>query len=195
MVSKGIKKILLNDGVGILPTDTIYGLVGLAFSKKAVERIYKLRRRNPKKPMIILISSFKDLDLFNIKIDYQFKKLLNKFWPGKVSIVLPCRSKKFVYLHRGTKTLAFRWPKKRDLINLIKKIGPLVAPSANPEGKPPAKTIEEARKYFKNKADFYIDAGEIRGLPSALIQIKNNDIILKRKGGIKLKDLKGRLLT
>ena len=68
MVSKGIKKILLNHGVGVLPTDTLYGLVGSALSKKAVARIYKLRRRNPQKPFIILISSLADLKLFNIKL-------------------------------------------------------------------------------------------------------------------------------
>ncbi len=161
-----IEQILLNGGVGILVTDTIYGLVGSALSKKAVARIYKLRRRNSRKPMIILISSLKDLNLFNVKVNNQLKKLLNKFWPGKISIILNCPSKKFLYLHRGAKTLAFRLPNKRDLVNLIKKVGPLVAPSANPEGLPPAKTISQAKKYFGEKVDFYADSGKINGLAS-----------------------------
>lgn len=71
----------------------------------------------------------------------------------------------------------------------------MAAPNANLEGKSPVKTIKEARKYFKAQVDFYIDTGEIHGLPSTLIQIKDNDIILKRKGGIKLKDFKGQLLN
>jgi len=82
--------------------------------------------------------------------------------------------------------LAFRLPNKKDLINLIKKVGPLVAPSANIEGKPPAKTISQAKKYFGEKVDFYIDSGKISGPPSTLIEIKNNDIFIKREGAVKL---------
>ncbi len=186
MVDEEIIRILRNGGVGVLATDTLYGLICSALSGKAVRRIYKLHQRNPKKPFIILISSLADLKLFNIKIDNRTRKQLLRFWPGKISIILACRSKKFFYLHRGTKTLAFRLPDKKDLVNLIKKVGPLVAPSANIEGKPPAKTISQAKKYFDKKADFYIDSGKLSGLPSTLIKIKNNQIIVLRKGVVKI---------
>lgn len=182
-----IIRILKKGGVGVLSTDTLYGLVGSALSKKAISRIYKLRRRNPKKPLIILISSLKDLDSFKIKLGGKSEKLLRKFWPGKVSVVLDCPSRKFVYLHRGTKTLAFRLPAKKSLIDLIEKTGPLAAPSANPEGKPAAETIREAKKYFGNKVDFYADAGKSGGSPSTLIRIENDNIIILRKGAVKIK--------
>jgi len=185
-MKKDIVDILLRGGVGVLPTDTIYGIVGLALSKKAVARIYKLRKRNPKKPLIILISSLRDLKLFDIILNRETKKLLEKLWPGKVSVILPCRNKKFAYLHRGTKTLAFRLPKKRELTGLLKKAGPLVAPSANWEGHPPAKTAKAAKKYFGNKIDFYIDAGKLESLPSTLIEIKNGKINILRAGGGKI---------
>ena len=178
-----VKKILLNGGVGILPTDTIYGIVGSALSEKAVARIYKLRKRNPKKPLIILISSLKDLELFNIKPDIKTKKLLNKFWPGKVSIIFLRVDKKLAYLHRGIKSLAFRLPKKRDLRKLLEETGPLVVPSANWEGFPPANTIKEAKRYFNKGVDFYVDAGKLTAEPSALIQIKNHKIEILRSGG------------
>ncbi len=175
-----VKKILLNGGVGILPTDTIYGIVGSALSKKAVARIYKLRKRNLKKPLIILINSLKDLDIFGIRLNVKIKILLKKFWPGKVSIILPCLDKKFYYLHRGTKSLAFRLPKKPDLIELLEETGPLVAPSANWEGFPPASTVKEAEKYFNGKVDFYIDAGKLTSKPSSLIKIKDDKIEILR---------------
>jgi len=185
-VEKEIVKILKNGGVGILPTDTLYGLVGSALSKKAVRRIYQVRQRNPRKPLIILISSLADLKLFNIKINSKTKNQLLRFWPGKMSIILPCRGKKFIYLHRGTKTLAFRLIAKKDLVNLIKKVGPLVAPSANLEGMPPAETISQAKKYFgpeqSRRINFYINGGRLAGPASTLIQIKNNSILVKRKG-------------
>lgn len=180
-IDKEIESILLNCGVGVLATDTIYGLVGSALSKEIIKRIYQLRRRNLKKPLIILIGSLFDLKLFGIKISNKTKKQLLEFWPGKVSVILPCPGKKFAYLHRGTKNLAFRLPAKKSLVNLIKKVGPLAGPSANLEGKPPAKTIIEAKKYFGDKIDFYINSGKIIGSASTLIQIKNNKIIVIRK--------------
>jgi tRNA A37 threonylcarbamoyladenosine synthetase subunit TsaC/SUA5/YrdC len=85
-------------------------------------------------------------------------------------------------VRRDVKTLAFRLPAKKNLINLIKSTGPLVAPSANPEGLTLAKTVKEAKKYFGE-----IDAGKFSGLPSTLIQItKNNKILVKREGAVKL---------
>lgn len=153
--------------IGIIPTDTIYGLVGPALSKKEVERIYKVKKRGTKKPFIILISSIKDLELFKIKIDKDAENILKKLWPGKVSVILPCPYKKFEYLHRGTKNLAFRLPRKKQLIKFIRKYGPLVAPSANPEGLPPANSIREAKEYFGDRIDFYI-SGSINDKPSTI---------------------------
>jgi L-threonylcarbamoyladenylate synthase len=163
----------------VMPTDTIYGIVARALDKKAVERLYKIRRRNPKKPFIILISDISDLKKFSILTNRLTDQLINRFWPGKVSIILPCTSQKFAYLHRGTKTLAFRFPKKPSLIRLLKKTGPLVAPSANPEGLAPAKTIAEAKKYFGEAVDSY-NSGRVGGRPSKLVAIKNGKIEILR---------------
>lgn len=180
-------EIIKNGGVGVLPTDTLYGLVGSALNKKSVEKIYKLRKRNSGKPFIILISSLKDLNLFEIKLEKETEKLLKKLWPGKVSVILACVSKKLKYLHRGTNSLAFRIPKNKKLINLLKKTGPLAAPSANHEGKKPASTITEAKKYFGNKVDFYVDGGILKSQPSTLVEIRGGKIIVLRQGAVKIK--------
>ena len=170
-------------GVGIIPTDTIYGICGQALNKSVVCKIYKLRRRSPKKPMIVLIASAGDLKLFGIKISAKMKNILNKAWPGKVSVVLPCRNKEYTYLHRGTQTLAFRLPKNKKLIKLLKNTGPLVAPSANWEGFSVSININQAKKYFGTVVDFYVDAGIKKSSPSALIEIKTDGINILREGG------------
>ena len=158
--------------VGILPTDTIYGLVGSALSKKAVERIYKLRKRNKKKPFIILISSPEELRLFGVSPSKEVDSLLRRLWPAKASIILPCPNKRFLYLHRSRKSLAFRVPASRWLRNFLAVTGPLVAPSANLAGKPFAKTIKEARAYFGDKVDFYLSKGALRDRPSVILELK-----------------------
>jgi tRNA pseudouridine55 synthase len=173
---------LQHGGIGVIPTDTIYGIVGNAMKPETVERVYSVRNRDPKKPMIVLISSINDLKKFYIKIDSKLKKRLEQIWSKNkpTSIILPCESKNFEYLHRGVKSIAFRIPNKKDLVSLLKKVGPLVAPSANPEGEKPATTIPEAKKYFGKSIDFYVDEGKLNGKPSILITLKNVGEIIKR---------------
>jgi L-threonylcarbamoyladenylate synthase len=174
--------LLLKEGaIGVIPTDTIYGICTNALNKKAVEKIYKLKKRTAQKPVIILISSLKDLKIFNIKLNQKQKIFLKKIWPSKISVVLPSKSKKFFYLHRGKYTLAFRLPKPSWLLNLIKISGPIIAPSANFEDKKPAKNISQAKKYFKNKV-FYYDKGDLISKPSTLIKINNKKIEVLRIG-------------
>lgn len=174
-------KLLRAGKIGVIPTDTIYGLVGQAFSKRAVEKIYEIKKRDTKKPFIILISSSLDLKLFGIKIMPETAKILKNFWPGPVSVLFSCRDKKLAYLHRGTNKLAFRLPKDKKLRNFLHSTGPLVAPSANHEGQKPAQNLKQAQKYFGDQVDFYIDGGKMRSKPSTLVEIKDGKIITMRK--------------
>ena len=112
--------ILKKGGIGVMPTDTIYGIVGSALSEKVVGKIYKIRHRQAKKPMIILIGSYNDLKFFDIETSRKTKKILQRFWPGKISIILSCPHKKFAHLHRGTKSLAFRLPNPLWLRKFLK---------------------------------------------------------------------------
>ncbi|MFZ8848599.1 MAG: methylated-DNA--[protein]-cysteine S-methyltransferase [Minisyncoccia bacterium] len=212
---------LLKEGaIGVIPTDTIYGICTSAFNKKSVEKVYKLRKRNPNKPCIILISSLEDLKKFNIRLTLWQKKILEKLWPGKVSVVLGMQTMQtsrrlggtnedfidlawtnqnkisarsafhsamsaYKYLHRGTNSLAFRLPKNKLILNILKISGPLIAPSANWEGYEPAKNIKEAKKYFGNKV-FYLDRGDLISKPSSLIDLRTKKIQILREGeGIK----------
>ncbi len=81
---------------------------------------------------------------------------------------------------RGTGSIAFRYPKDERLQEILKDTGPLVAPSANPEGMPPATTIEEAKKYFSESVDFYVDGGTRDAKPSSVIQFKDEKEIILR---------------
>ncbi len=168
--------------IGVIPTDTIYGIVCQALDAEMVERIYKIKGRQPEKPFIILISKIQDLELFGIFLTDEQIKILESLWPNKISIVLACQNDKYNYLHRGTNSLAFRLPKDDQLRRFLDKTGPLVAPSANPEGSKPAKTIAEARKYFGDKIDFYVNGGQIDSIPSALIKLEHNNFQILREG-------------
>jgi len=157
--------------VGVIPTDTLYGLVGTAMVPETVTRIYELKKRNPEKPLIVLVSGIEDLEQFGVVVSDALYSQLEHHWPGPVSIILPTIDDTFSYLERGSGGIAFRVPNDGELLSLLKATGPLVAPSANPEGLPPATTIEEAKDYFGSDIMFYLDGGKKDGLPSTIISI------------------------
>ncbi|HEY9585916.1 MAG TPA: L-threonylcarbamoyladenylate synthase [Candidatus Paceibacterota bacterium] len=168
--------LLKEGGVGVLPTDTLYGLVGSALVPETVERIYELKRRDGRKPLIVLISHIDELEQFGIVCSEELMVRLNTYWPGRYSIILPAIDDQFDYLSRNTGTIAFRMPDKEDLLEILSQTGPLVAPSANIDGNSPAKTAEEARKYFGTDADFYIDGGELGGKPSTVLELDGEKV-------------------
>lgn len=179
---------LLKDGkVGIIPTDTIYGIVGSALIPNIVEKIYKLRKRASNKPFIILISSLDELEKFDIKLTQKQREFLEKIWPNPVSVVLSCKDEKFKYLHRGKNSLAFRMPKDEKLLEILKQTGPLVAPSTNFEGDKSSETIDEAKKYFGEDVAFYVDGGFVKSKPSTLIRLETDGSIeILREGAFKI---------
>jgi L-threonylcarbamoyladenylate synthase len=186
---KKAENILKKGGIAVIPTDTIYGLVAKAFDKKAVERVYKVRGRDKDKPCIVLISSISDLKKFDISLVDNQKKFLEKVWPGKVSVILPCTSAKLKYLHRGKKSIAFRMIGKRNknLFSIIKSVGPLIAPSANPQGMSVATKRSEARKYFGTSVDGYVYVGTKISKPSTLVEYKKGKLVTLREGAVKIK--------
>ncbi|MEI8338175.1 MAG: L-threonylcarbamoyladenylate synthase [bacterium] len=191
---KNAVDIIKKGGIGVIPTDTILGLVGSAYSKKAVERIYEVRERDKNKPLIILINNVDELKKFGVKNIPQ--KELNKIWPSKVSIIFEVKNKKIEYLHRGTNSLCFRLPKTQFIADILKKTGPLVAPSANPQGKVPAKNITEAKKYFENRVDFFVSGRKPNPSPSTILGYISGEkkFELVREGAVSARRLKSKIL-
>lgn len=161
-------EVLSRGGVAVVPTDTIYGLVARANDEAAVERLYKLRQRDANKPCVVLLSepteAYDHSDLL--------KKLINKYADRPTSFVILAPSAPD-WLRRSGDTIAYRVPKIDWLKRVLTKTGPLIAPSANIQGQPPAMNIATAKLYFGDKVDFYIDGGEVSSdtAPSRIIKL------------------------
>jgi L-threonylcarbamoyladenylate synthase len=149
----------LENKVFILPTDTIYGFSALAFDKSGIEKIYQIKKRERNKPMINLISSISDLKKFNVELDQRQKDFLKKIWPGPVSVILKNK--------RGEKT-SFRIPAKKDLLEFIKKVGPIVSTSLNISGE---NHLSNPKDFNFGGVDFLINEGELNNQPSIIIEI------------------------
>ena len=175
---------LLNGGrVGLLPTDTIYGLSGRAADKPAVERIYRLKNRGSRKPLIILISDLKMLDLLSISAEQA--EAVDPYWPGALSVIFRTDQAPD-WLQRGTGSLAVRLPNFPELLALIDRVGPLVSTSANIRGQRPVPSIQEARKIFGDRIDFYVDGGLLNGKPSTLAALDGDRLNVIRPGAVKI---------
>lgn len=157
--------------IGVIRTDTLYGIVCIARDPEAVERVFACKGRDERKSPIVLISS--EDQLFDVPSDSE-RKVLTKVWPGKVSVILSSPSAPS-WIERGNITVAYRLPKNTPLQQLIAITGPLIAPSANPQGQPPARTIQKAIAYFGEQIDFYVDGGETTDdMPSQLLRVHEN---------------------
>lgn len=177
---ENIVKVVASGGVVVMPTDTIYGMLCSALDTVAVNKVYDIRHRTGEKPCIILIADISELKKFNIEISSIQDEVLNKYWMSEgstaigsrpVSIVLDCHEEKFEYLHRGTNTLAFRLPHGECLRDLLLKTGPLIAPSANIEKFPQSESVEDAKAYFGDKVDLYVDAGPVVNRASKVVRL------------------------
>ena len=146
---------LQQGGVAVMRTDTIYGIVGRANDEAVVARIYAIKQRTPSKSPILLIGDVQQIfDTYSKDIANAF----TKYWPGANSLILPSE-KAPQWITRDNQSVAYRLPANEQLRNLLRQTGPLIAPSANPEGLPPATSINEARAYFGTLVDYYEDGG------------------------------------
>ncbi len=177
-------EILKNGGVGVIPTDTIYGLVGSAFSPAAVSRLFKIKGRAENKPPVIIISALADLEKFGITVSVAQSDFIKKYWPGKVTVIFAI-DEKFAYLDKGL-GLAVRLPADDNLRAILKQTGPLATTSANLQSQPPAKNIAAAEKYFGSAVDFYEDGGEMDSLPSTLVRLSGGQVEILRPGAVKI---------
>lgn len=143
--------------VFVCPTDTIYGLSARANDIEAIERIKELKGREDTR-FIVLLSDAEQLKEFGIEVTPRQQELLARLWPGSVTVAFD-------------EETSFRVPDYPELQEFIKKVGPIVSTSANKHGKPPIKTIEEAKELFGDQADEYIDIGPLEGEPSTIINI------------------------
>lgn len=181
MVKTVALKLAIPGAVGVLPTDTLYGLVARASDQAAVERLYRLKHRE-QKPGTLIAASIDQLVALGIKRRYL--TAVSQYWPGAVSVVIPC-GEELSYLHQEQHSLAVRIPADADLRTLLEETGPLITSSANLPGQPPAVTVAEAHAYFANLVDFYEDGGDLSGRQaSTVIRIADDAVEVLRAGAV-----------
>lgn len=186
-VNDELINILKSGGIGVLPTDTVYGLVARASDPAAIKKLYDAKKRISQ-PGTLIASSIDDLA--KLGLDTGQLALAARFWPGQVSVVVNATGAA-AYLKQTRQSLAVRIPDSSALLQLLARIGPLMTTSANAPGEPTAATIAEAKAYFGDKIDFYVDGGTIIGdRPSTIIGFdEHSQITVFRRGAVDIDEL------
>jgi L-threonylcarbamoyladenylate synthase len=184
-MSRNIEDLLQKPGaVGIIPTDTVYGIVARAADEAAVKRLYEIKRR-AHKPGTIIAANREQLEQLGLK--HRYLKAVEQFWPGAVSVIIPVSDPHLEYLHQGQLSLAVRIPELAELHSLLTHTGPLLTSSANLPGEPTAVHIDQAKAYFGDQVDFYEDGGDLSARQaSTLIRIVDDAIEVLRQGSVKV---------
>ena len=185
---KKAKKYLDNDDCIAVPTETVYGLAGNAYSNKAVKKIFKLKKRPSNNPLIVHYYNFNKLKK-DCDINENFKKLYKKFSPGPITYVLSlkknCKISKFVT--NKQKSLAVRFPKHSLFRKLLKNLDyPLAAPSANISTKLSSVQASDVKEEFGSKVRYILNGGKCNiGVESTIINLTNKPTLL-RYGGLEI---------
>jgi L-threonylcarbamoyladenylate synthase len=184
-------EIIKRGGIVAFPTETVYGLGADAFNPLAVARIFEVKGRPYFDPLIVHVASDHDLDQLTIEIPSHAKKLMERFWPGPLTVVLLKKEGVPDIVTAGLPTVAIRMPNHPMTLSLIELAGsPLVGPSANPFGYLSPTTAGHVRDQLGDRIDFILDGGPCKvGVESTILSFSEKGPVLLRPGGIPLEEI------
>lgn len=198
MVSTDLYKaaqLLFEDEIVAIPTETVYGLAGNIYSEKAIRSIFELKNRPLVNPLIVHIGAINQLEGLTSEVPDLAKKLIDKFWPGSLTLVLEKKDTVPDFVTGGKKTVAIRMPNHPLTLKLLNLLPfPLAAPSANPFGAISPTSAEHVAHYFDNKIPMVLDGGMCQnGIESTIIGFENEKPILYRLGSLSVEEIENEI--
>ncbi|MGT2771334.1 L-threonylcarbamoyladenylate synthase [Streptococcus marimammalium] len=184
-----VSEILENGGAVVLPTETVYGLFAKAFDKTAVDKVYQLKQRPLDKALNLNISSYEEMISYSTNQPDYLKNLYDCFLPGPLTIILQANEKVPKWLNSGMHTIGFRVPKHPTTLQLIKKHGPLIGPSANISGKKSGVYFDNIMVSFNGKVSGIKDDAFLTGCDSTILDLSGKNAKILRQGTITQSDI------
>ena len=165
-----IADLLIGGGIAVIRTDTLYGIVACADNKEAVEKVFKAKSRPLDKQCIVLMAG--SAHMWDELSEKTYDEAFAEPPETPTSVIVPVGTDTPEWIHRGGSDVAFRVPNNMFLHELLLHAGPLIAPSANPDGLTPAQSVNQAVEYFGDTVDMYVDGGSIDDVtPSQLVRV------------------------
>lgn len=176
-------QILSKGGIGIFPTETVYGIGVNALDENAIEKLYIVKEREREKPTSVLVSNKEMIKMLAENISDKENKIIEQFFPGPLTIILKKKKNISDVLTGSKDTIGIRMPDNDIALKLIEYAGvPIATSSANIAHEESQTNIANLLNKFENKVDFFVDGGESKiGIASTIIQIVNNEITILRE--------------
>ncbi|MGH7260013.1 MAG: L-threonylcarbamoyladenylate synthase [Nitrospiraceae bacterium] len=177
--------VVRNGGLIAMPTDSFYALGASVFDEAAVRRVCTIKGQREHKPILALIADRAQLAALVARIPPAAEVLMDRFWPGPLTIVFPASPRLPAVLTAGTGTIGVRWPAHSLLQRLLRETGPLTGTSANRSGAEPARTAQDVEEALGSDVDLIVDGGPSSGpLPSTVVETVGTVRVL-REGPIR----------
>ncbi|MPZ85980.1 MAG: threonylcarbamoyl-AMP synthase [Actinophytocola sp.] len=174
----------------VVPTDTVYGIGADAFSSSAVRSLLAAKNRGPDMPVGVLVGSWSTIDGLVLSVPRQARQLIEAFWPGDLSIVLPHAPSLAWDLGRSSGTVMLRMPLHPVAIELLREVGPMAVSSANRSGHAPVATADEARDQLGESVAVYLDGGPSgEPVPSTIVDLTGDDPVVLREGAVTIAEI------
>ncbi len=188
---KRIANELMAGKIAVFPTDTIYGLGTNAFKYESVKRIYKLKGRDYRKPLPVLVENILQVKKLVKNFDKHVESLARQYWPGALTLVFET-SELGNILMGGKKSIAVRIPNNENVLSIIREMKcPLVGTSANISGTKGSRNVKNIDKKLLKNVDIVIDGGEIESKSvSTVLDISRFHYVVLREGAISRQELK-----
>ena len=190
-IAKEIASLLRKGEIIAYPTDTLYGLGADAFNADAVHRITILKGRDGKKPFPYIIDKAERLEEWGIEVSALAEAIIEKFWPGPVSLIVNGSEKLPRHVLDSAGKICLRTPQSPIARSIAANTnGLIVATSANPAGRSPARTALEAIEYFRGEIGAVVDGGPCeQHLPSTILDVSGGKIAISREGAVPAEDI------
>lgn len=183
---------LKNGELVAIPTETVYGLAGNAFDTSAVVKIFEAKKRPSFDPLIVHIGNKSSLDTFCEPLQLLEAELIEKYWPGPMTLILNKKPNIPDLVTSGLKTVGVRMPNHQLTLELLRLLDfPLAAPSANPFGYISPTQAQHVQKQLGNEVKYILDGGRCEiGVESTILKVEDGIINVLRHGGITVDQLK-----
>ena len=179
-----IEEILSGGGAVVLPTETVYGLFCKALDKQAVKHVYNLKGRPLNKALNLNVSSLEDIYQFSKYQPQYLEKLYRTFLPGPLTIILQANEQVPTWVNSGMKTVGVRVPSHPKTLDLIRKFGPLIGPSANLSGKSSGVNFQQIMIEFNHKVLGIEDDAFLTGQDSTILDLSGETAHILRQGAV-----------
>ncbi len=184
--------LVIKNGGGIaFPTQHLYGLGADAFNTDAVTRVFKIKRRSYDKPLLVLIDKSYDLTRLVQQVPYAATRIMERFWPGAVTIVFKAKHILPINLTAGTERIGVRMPEHPVALALTTAVqGPITATSANITGNPGCSLVSDMDPLITDKLDLIMDVGALKGgMGSTVVDVTGDSLKILRQGAVSEKDI------